>query len=81
MFWMVLSIGSEDSEVVFKNEFVHFLYLLQSALLGPHNVSEYEAGSIGEIEFMNNVGYYGECNEFAFNDIMVECIGQSVASL
>ena len=75
MFWMVLSIGSEDGEVIFKDQFVNFLYLLQTALLGPQNVCEYEVGSIGELEFIQNVGYYGECSEFAFFDIMAECIG------
>lgn len=72
---MVLSMGSEDGEVIFKDQFVHFLYLLQSALLGPRNVCAHEAGSIAELEFIQNVGYYGECSEFAFNDIMAECIG------
>jgi hypothetical protein len=76
MFWMVLSIGSEDGEVIFQDQFVHFLYLLQSALLGAHNVCEKEATVIGEKEFIHNVGYYGECSQFAFNDIMAECIGK-----
>lgn len=76
MFWMVLSLESEDGDVIFKDQFVHFLYLLQSALLGPSNVSEKEAIIIGEKEFFHNLSYYGECGQFAFNDIMAECIGE-----
>jgi len=74
MFWMVLSIESPDGDVIYKNHFSHFLYLLQSAFLGPGNVSEKEALEVGEQEFIHNVGYYGEFCQFAFYDIMAECV-------
>lgn len=76
MFWMVLSIESPDGEVIFKDHFTHFLFLLQSAFLGCRNVSEKETLVIGEKEFIHNVGYYGEFSKFAFFDVMAECVGK-----
>ena len=78
MFWMVLSVESPDGDVLFKDQFTHFLYLLQSAFLGPQNVSEAEILKDGEQEFIQNVGYYGEFCQFAFNDVMAECVGKTV---
>ena len=75
MMWMVLSIASEDGEVIFHDQFVQLVYLLQSALLGPASVDREEALREGEQEWLQNIAYYGELSQFAFNDILAECIG------
>ena len=76
LFWMVLSLNSENGEVIYENEFIDFIYLLQSALLGPNNVDEEEVTSEAKLEFIQIVSYYGEFSQFAFNDFMAECIGR-----
>ena len=75
MFWILLMMDSVDGEVLYKDQFVNFLLLLQTALLGQQHVDTEETALYAENEYIQNIGYYGEITEFAFMDIMAECIG------